>query len=154
MFLYGETGYQHLNISAQICLFTCLDVVVSSYSIDWPGMQLSAAIVVFAASLPHAIVRNPVGPLHTEHQVLDEGNLHTENTHYTLGIWCITDNCLHTHADAHRWLIDPGLQGTNRFSHTYCTVHADIIKHDLKYRSGFTCDTFSASLQSLVKWTR
>lgn len=52
---------------------------------DSPGMQLSAAIVVFAASLPHAIVRNPVGPLHTEHQVLDEGNLQTENKHYTLG---------------------------------------------------------------------
>lgn len=46
-------------------------------------MQLSAAVVVFAASLPHAIVRDPVGSFHTEHQVLDEGNLHTGNTHHT-----------------------------------------------------------------------
>ncbi len=46
-------------------------------------MQLSAAVVVFAASLPHAIVRHPVGSFHTEHQVLDEGHLHTENTHQT-----------------------------------------------------------------------
>lgn len=53
-------------------------------------MQLSAAVVVFAASLPHAEVRHPVGSLHTEHQVLDEGNLHTENTHQTqegMGFW-------------------------------------------------------------------
>ncbi len=46
-------------------------------------MQLSAAVVVFAASLPHAVVRHPVGSFHTEHQVLNEGNLHTENTHQT-----------------------------------------------------------------------
>lgn len=43
-------------------------------------MQLSASVVVFAASLPHAVVRDSVGSLHTEHQVLDEGNLHTEHT--------------------------------------------------------------------------
>lgn len=43
-------------------------------------MQLSAAIVVFAASLPHAVVRHPVGSFHTEHQVLDKGDLHMENT--------------------------------------------------------------------------
>lgn len=46
-------------------------------------MQLSAAVVVFAASLPHAIVGDPVGSFHTEHQVLDEGNLRTENTLHT-----------------------------------------------------------------------
>lgn len=38
-------------------------------------MQLCAAVVVFAATLPHAIVGHPVGSLHTEHQILDEGNL-------------------------------------------------------------------------------
>lgn len=38
-------------------------------------MQLGAAVVVFAASLPHAIVGHPVGSFHAEHQVLDEGNL-------------------------------------------------------------------------------
>ena len=43
-------------------------------------MQLGAAIVVFAASLPHAKVRHPVGSFHTEHQVLDEGDLHMEDT--------------------------------------------------------------------------
>lgn len=46
-------------------------------------MQLSAAVVVFAASLPHAVVGDPVGSFHTEHQVLDEGNLRTENTLHT-----------------------------------------------------------------------
>lgn len=45
---------------------------------DRPGMQLCAAIVVFAASLPHAIVGHSVGSFHTEHQVLDEGHLHKE----------------------------------------------------------------------------
>lgn len=43
-------------------------------------MKLSAAIVVFAASLPHAEVGNSVGSLHAEYQVLDEGNLFKENT--------------------------------------------------------------------------
>lgn len=46
---------------------------------DWPGMQLCAAVVVFAASLPHAVVGHPVGSLHTEHQILDEGNLRGKN---------------------------------------------------------------------------
>lgn len=46
-------------------------------------MQLSAAVVVFAASLPHAVVWDPVGSFHTEHQVLDEGNLRTDNTLHT-----------------------------------------------------------------------
>ena len=35
-------------------------------------MQLSAAIVVLAATLPHAVVWRPVGALHVEHQVLNE----------------------------------------------------------------------------------
>lgn len=38
-------------------------------------MQLCAAVVVLAASLPHAEVGHPVGSLHAEHQVLDEGHL-------------------------------------------------------------------------------
>lgn len=42
-------------------------------------MQLGAAVVVFAASLPHAVVRHPVGSLHTVDQVLDEGDLHKES---------------------------------------------------------------------------
>lgn len=72
-------------------------------------MQLSAAIVVFAASLPHAIVRDPVGSFHTEHQVLDEGNLHTANTHikqrkawdfgngYSIDAYRISYKYRHTH---------------------------------------------------------
>lgn len=43
-------------------------------------MQLRAAIVVFAASLPHAVVRHPVGSLHAEHQILDEGDLRRKQT--------------------------------------------------------------------------
>lgn len=81
-------------------------------------MQLGAAVVVFAASLPHAIVRHPVGSFHTEHQVLDEGNLHTENTAIKQGMgdweWMeaaaypykVSWTCTHT-------LIDPGLQVAN-----------------------------------------
>ena len=38
-------------------------------------MQLSAAIVVLAATLPHAVVWSPVGALHVEHQVLNEVDL-------------------------------------------------------------------------------
>ena len=38
-------------------------------------MQLSAAVVVLAAALPHAIVWRPVGALHVEHQVLNEVDL-------------------------------------------------------------------------------
>lgn len=60
---------------------------------DSPGMQLSAAVVVFAASLPNAVVRYPVGSLHTEHQVLDEGNLHTENTHQTQTVMGHRNGC-------------------------------------------------------------
>ena len=41
-------------------------------------MQLSAAVIVFAASFPHAEVWHSVGSLHTEDQVLDEGNLQEE----------------------------------------------------------------------------
>lgn len=41
-------------------------------------MQLGAAVVVFAASLPHAIVRHPVGSFHAVDQVLDKGHLHKE----------------------------------------------------------------------------
>ena len=71
----------HSNMYNYWCVFG--RVCLCCWAIDRPGMQLSAAIVVFAASFPHAVVRNPVGPLHTEHQVLDEGNLHTENTNQT-----------------------------------------------------------------------
>lgn len=46
-------------------------------------MQLSAAVVVFAASLPHAVVWDPVGSFHAENQVLDEGNLRIANTLHT-----------------------------------------------------------------------
>lgn len=67
-----------MNSCKYIYLYT-----FSCGAFDSPGMQLSAAVVVFAASLPHAVVWHPVGSLHTEHQVLDEGNLHTENTHQT-----------------------------------------------------------------------
>lgn len=44
-------------------------------------MQLSAAIIVLAASLPHAKVGYPICSFHAENQVLDEGNLHVENKH-------------------------------------------------------------------------
>lgn len=63
-------------------------------------MQLCATVVVFAASLPHAVVRHPVGSFHTEHQVLDEGNLHTENTHQTqegMGQWEWMQTPAHTY---------------------------------------------------------
>lgn len=53
-------------------------------------MQFSAAIIVLAASLPHAKVRYPICSFHTENQVLDEGNLHVENKH----TWDTRKNCL------------------------------------------------------------
>lgn len=40
-----------------------------------PGMQLRAAVVVLAASLPDPEVRHPVNSLYTEHQVLDKRDL-------------------------------------------------------------------------------
>lgn len=85
---------------------------------DWPGMQLSATVVVFAASLPHAVVRNPVGSFYAEYQVLNEGNLYTENTHHTTeedvthGEWT---QFLHIHSIWHKDV------ETERTHHSICS---------------------------------
>lgn len=50
-------------------------------------MQLSAPVVVFAAPLPHAVIRNPVGSFYAEYQVLNEGNLYTENPQEDVTHW-------------------------------------------------------------------
>lgn len=43
-----------------------------AFEIHLPGMKFCAPIVVFTASLPHAIVRCAVRPFHIEHKVLDK----------------------------------------------------------------------------------
>lgn len=73
-------------------------------------MQLRAAVVVFAAPLPHAVVRYPVGPFHTVHQVLDEGHLHTQG-----------GGVERTHTSVPHKLTTPDtvVLGTNSHSHSH-----------------------------------
>lgn len=42
-----------------------------------PGIELRGAVVVLAATAPHAKVSNPVRPLHAVYEVLDEVHLVT-----------------------------------------------------------------------------
>lgn len=117
-------------------------------------MQLCAAIVVFAASLPHAKVRNPVGPLHTEHQVLDEGNLSEGEARVT----ALKELTLHTEKDFIFSSINSraGMYGNKWPVVSICGEASDSILHRSKKMK--TADFSSAlkvrvslQLQALIK---
>lgn len=121
-----ENRHQWLTVSLNIShdLWT-YSFFFCCFSFDSPGMQLCAAVIVFASSFPHAVVRHPVGSLHAEHQVLDEGNLHTDKqTSNTGKAWDTGSDCNATQPP--HWAMDAGCKhvSAQKTQSQYSGTHA------------------------------
>jgi len=71
---------------------------------EQPGVQLAGAVVVLAASLPHAKVRRTIRSLHVEHEVLHERHFvrREDNLHHhrLTQLECSVPQCQTTKLDS------------------------------------------------------